>query len=106
LQKKKEFEFKDDKEKDDDSKKKKKKKKKVKEDDKKQPETIEALKPKMPFQRSRKRRKSFEAEDLYMDKTKPDDVLIVTDIVKTFGDGKKAVDHVNINFYKDEIFAY
>ena len=40
-----------------------------------------------------------------MDKTKPDDVLIVTDIVKTFGDGKKAVDHVNINFYKDEIFA-
>ena len=58
------------------------------------------------FQKKRKkRRKSFEAEDLYMDKTKPDDVLIVKDIVKTFGDGKKAVDHVNINFYKDEIFA-
>ena len=99
------IEFIYDKEKDDDSKKKKKKNIKKKEADKNIPETIEAFKPKIPIKRSRKRRKSFEAEDLYMDKTKPDDVLIVTDIVKTFGDGKKAVDHVNINFYKDEIFA-
>ena len=86
-----------------DSKIKKKKKKVKKEDGKGKSDTVEVLKPKI--QRSKKRRKSFEAEDLYVDKTKPDDILIVKDIVKTFGDGKKAVDHVNINFYKDEIFA-
>ena len=82
-----------------------KKKKKNKEGEKIQPDTGEILKPKKQNTKRKKRRKSFEAEDLYMDKTKPDDVLIVKDIVKTFGDGKKAVDHVNINFYKDEIFA-
>ena len=87
-------------------KKEKKKKKKIIEGEKMQPDTAEILKSKnQNTQRRKKRRKSFEAEDLYMDKTKSDDVLIVKDIVKTFGDGKKAVDHVNINFYKDEIFA-
>ena len=49
--------------------------------------------------------KNFENEDLYKDKTKPDDCLIVSNIVKAFEDGKVAVDHVNIKFYKDEIFA-
>ena len=49
--------------------------------------------------------KNFESEDLYKDKTKPDDCLIVSNIVKAFEDGKVAVDHVNIKFYKDEIFA-
>ena len=50
-------------------------------------------------------KKNFESEDLYKDKTKPDDCLIVSNIVKAFEDGKVAVDHVNIKFYKDEIFA-
>ena len=49
--------------------------------------------------------KNFEGEDLYKDKTKPDDALRIKNIVKIFGDGKKAVDNVNLNFYKDEIFA-
>ena len=49
--------------------------------------------------------KNFEGEDLYKDKTNPDDVLRVENIVKVFGDGKRAVDNVNLNFYKDEIFA-
>ena len=42
---------------------------------------------------------------LYKEKTKPDDCLMVRNIVKIFGDGKMAVNHVDINFYKDEIFA-
>mgnify|MGYP002623955037 CR=1 FL=1 len=46
----------------------------------------------------------FESELLYEDK-KDDDVLEIRNIVKIFDDGKKAVDGVNLNFYKDEIFA-
>ena len=53
----------------------------------------------------KKKNKNFEGEELYKDKTKPDDVLKIQNIVKIFGDGKKAVDNVNLNFYKDEIFA-
>ena len=49
--------------------------------------------------------KNFESEDLYQDRTKPDDALRIRGIVKVFGDGKKAVNNVNLNFYKDEIFA-
>ena len=52
-----------------------------------------------------KRNKNFESEELYKEKTKPDDCLMVRNIVKIFGDGKMAVNHVDINFYKDEIFA-
>ena len=48
---------------------------------------------------------NFESEELYRDKTNPGDFLEVLNIVKTFGDGKVAVDHVKIKFYKDEIFA-
>ena len=48
---------------------------------------------------------NFESEEIYKDRTKKDDVLKIRDIVKIFGDGKKAVDGVNLNFYKDEIFA-
>ena len=48
---------------------------------------------------------NFESEEIYKDRTKKDDVLRVRNIVKIFGDGKKAVDGVNLNFYKDEIFA-
>ena len=52
-----------------------------------------------------KNKKNFEGEELYNDKTNPDDALRIQNIVKIFGDGKKAVDNVNLNFYKDEIFA-
>ena len=48
---------------------------------------------------------NFEGEALYKDKTKKDDVLRIKNIKKTFGDGKTAVNNVNLNFYKDEIFA-
>ena len=48
---------------------------------------------------------NFEGEALYKDKTKKDDALRIKNIVKTFEDGKTAVNHVNLNFYKDEIFA-
>ena len=51
------------------------------------------------------KKENFESEDLYKDKTKPDDALRIRNIVKTFDDGKTAVNHVNLNFYKDEIFA-
>ena len=46
----------------------------------------------------KKNKKNFESEDLYKDRTKPDDFLQVVNIVKTFGDGKVAVDHVNLKF--------
>jgi ATP-binding cassette subfamily A (ABC1) protein 3 len=48
---------------------------------------------------------NFEGEALYKDRTKIDDALRIKNIVKTFEDGKTAVNHVNLNFYKDEIFA-
>ena len=50
------------------------------------------------------RASNFESETIYEDK--PDeDVFEIRDIVKIYGDGKKAVDGVNLNFYRDEIFA-
>ena len=48
---------------------------------------------------------NFEGETLYRDRIKKDDVLKIKNIVKTFEDGKTAVDHVYLNFYKNEIFA-
>ena len=48
---------------------------------------------------------NFESEDFYKNKVKKQETLCVRNIVKTFDDGKTAVDQVNINFYKDEIFA-
>ena len=51
------------------------------------------------------RTSKFESEDIYEEKNKIDDVLEIRNIVKIFGDGKKAVDKVNLNFYKDEIFV-
>ena len=47
----------------------------------------------------------FQSEDLYKDRTKPTDLMKIRNIIKTFGDGKTAVDGVSINLYKDEIFA-
>ena len=49
--------------------------------------------------------KNFENEDLYKDRTQKDDVLKIINIKKVFKDGKIAVNNLNINFYKDEIFA-
>ena len=48
---------------------------------------------------------NFEGEELYKDRIKKDDALRIKNIVKTFEDGKTAVNHVHLNFYKDEIFA-
>ena len=48
---------------------------------------------------------NFESEEIYKDKTRKDDILKIRNILKIFEDGKKAVDNVNLNFYKDEIFA-
>ena len=50
------------------------------------------------------RSSKFESEKIY-DERPEDDVFEIRGIVKIFGDGKKAVDGVNLNFYKDEIFA-
>ena len=47
----------------------------------------------------------FQNEDLYKDKTQPDDYLKLLNIVKTFDDKKTAVDGVSFNIFKDEIFA-
>ena len=46
----------------------------------------------------------FESEDIYEDKDE-NDVFEIRNIVKIFDDGKKAVNGVNLNFYRDEIFA-
>ena len=48
---------------------------------------------------------NFESEEIYKNRNKKDDSLKVRNIVKVFGDGKVAVNGVNLNFYKDEIFA-
>jgi ATP-binding cassette subfamily A (ABC1) protein 3 len=48
---------------------------------------------------------NFQSEDLYKDKTKKNDVMKIRNIIKTFDDGKTAVNGVNLNIYKDEIFA-
>ena len=52
-----------------------------------------------------KNNSNFEDENLYKDKTHKDDVLKIKNITKKFDDGKISVDDLNINFYKDEIFA-
>ena len=48
---------------------------------------------------------NFESEEIYKNRNKNDDKLKIRNIVKMFGDGKIAVNGVNRNFYKDEIFA-
>ena len=47
----------------------------------------------------------FESESIYRDKFNKGELLKIRDIKKIFGDGKKAVNGVNLNLYKDEIFA-
>ena len=48
---------------------------------------------------------NFESEASYKNNVKKHETLCIRNIVKTFDDGKTAVDHVNLNFYKNEIFA-
>ena len=48
---------------------------------------------------------NFESEFLYKEKIKNGDAFCIRNIKKTFEDGKTAVNKVNLNFYKDEIFA-
>ncbi len=47
----------------------------------------------------------FENEDIYKEKTNINDVINIIGIKKEFDDGKIAVNGVNLNLYKDEIFA-
>ena len=47
----------------------------------------------------------FESEEIYKEKAKNGEVFKIRNIVKKFDDGKTAVDGVNLNLYKDEIFA-
>ena len=48
---------------------------------------------------------NFENEDIYKDKIHDKDVINIKGIKKQFDDGKVAVNGVNLNLYKDEIFA-
>jgi len=48
---------------------------------------------------------NFQSEEIYKDMVNPKDSLRVKKLVKKFDDGKVAVDHVDLNFYKNEIFA-
>ena len=48
---------------------------------------------------------NFEDENLYKDKIGKEDVLKIRNLTKKFEDGKISIDNLNINFYKDEIFA-
>ena len=48
---------------------------------------------------------NFESEELYSDRIGKDDVLRIRNLTKKFDDVKIAVNKLNLNFYKDEIFA-
>ena len=48
---------------------------------------------------------NFENEEIYTNKHINGEVLKIKNIVKVFGDGKRAIDGISLNLYKDEIFA-
>ena len=48
---------------------------------------------------------NFQSEEIYKDMIHPKDAFRIRNLVKQFGDGKIAVNHVDLNFYKNEIFA-
>ena len=48
---------------------------------------------------------NFQNEDIYKEMNDPKDSLKIREVVKRFDDGKVAVNHVSLNFYKNEIFA-
>ena len=48
---------------------------------------------------------NFQNENIYSDYNKPGDILKIKNIKKIFSDGKKALNGVSFNLYKNEIFA-
>ena len=48
---------------------------------------------------------NFQNENIYADLNKPGDTLKLKNIKKTFSDGKKALNGITLNLYKNEIFA-
>ena len=47
----------------------------------------------------------FQNEDLYRDKDKKNDVFMLRNITKVYGDGKLACNKINFNLFRNEIFA-
>ena len=47
----------------------------------------------------------FQNEDIYRDKSKKNDVFMLRNITKVYGDGKMAVNDVSFNLFRNEIFA-
>jgi hypothetical protein len=47
----------------------------------------------------------FQNEDLYRDKDKKNDVFMLRDITKVYGDGKMACNKISFNLFRNEIFA-
>ena len=50
-------------------------------------------------------KQNFQSEDIYKDMIDPKDSIKIREIVKRYDDGKVAVNHVSLNFYRNEIFA-
>ena len=48
---------------------------------------------------------NFQSEEIYKDMANPKDSFRIRNLVKKFDDGKAAVDHINLNLYKNEIFV-
>ena len=47
----------------------------------------------------------FQNEDLYRDKNKKNDVFMLREVTKVYGDGKMACNKISFNLFRNEIFA-
>ena len=47
----------------------------------------------------------FQNEDLYRDKDKKNDVFMLRNVTKVYGDGKMACNNISFNLFRNEIFA-
>ena len=47
----------------------------------------------------------FQNEDLYRDKNKKNDVFMLRNVTKVYGDGKMACNNISFNLFRNEIFA-
>ena len=47
----------------------------------------------------------FQNEDLYRDRDKKNDVFMLRDVTKVYGDGKMACNKISFNLFRNEIFA-
>ena len=47
----------------------------------------------------------FQNEDIYRDKNKKNDVFMLRDVTKVYGDGKMACNKISFNLFRNEIFA-